>query len=279
MGKTPTNTSVQFWRDPDLPGVEVRYSSYNQDAFRTHTHTTYSIGWIETGRTTFELEGVSHTAKEGQFALIPPDMVHACNPDMDSGMTYRMFYVDATWLENIAAEVFGGGTGRPVFPCPVVDDPELLVLWRILHKSIVDGAERLQKETLLVQALAELLARHAEMGEVASPQGDDGAVQKVKEFLTANLSQKVSLEELSRVAHLSRYHLLRVFQNAVGLPPHAYQNQLRVELGKQLLAQGESISQAAAAAGFVDQSHFSRVFKQFTGATPKQYQTECVQED
>lgn len=276
MGKKPTNTDVQFWRDPDLPGVEVRYSSYNEESFRKHTHTTYSIGWIETGRTTFDLEGVSHTASAGQFALIAPDTVHVCNPDLDSGMTYRMFYVDGTWLETVASEVFGSEAGRPVFPHPVVDDPELLEIWRSLHVAIMEGAGKLEKESLLVQGLADLLSRHGEMGQAPLPESDDDAVGKVKEYLAANLSDKVSLDVLSGVAHLSRYHLLRVFQDAVGLPPHAYQNQLRVNLGKELLAQGIAISQAAAEAGFVDQSHFSRVFKQFTGATPKQYQAELV---
>nr|WP_321512977.1 AraC family transcriptional regulator [uncultured Pseudodesulfovibrio sp.] len=100
----------------------------------------------------------------------------------------------------------------------------------------------------------------------------DGAVLWVKEYLAANLSEKVSLGELSDVAHISRYHLLRIFQAAVGLSPHAYQNQLRVDLGKKLLAENQPISLVAVEAGFVDQSHFSRVFKQYTGATPQQYQ-------
>lgn len=276
MGKKPTNTDVHFWRDPDLPGVEVRYSSYNEEAFRKHTHTTYSIGWIETGRTTFDLEGGSHTASAGQLVLIPPDTVHACNPDPDSGMTYRMFYVDGMWLETVAVEVFGREAGRTAFPNPVVDDLDLLRIWRFLQLAIVEGAEKLEKESLLVQGLADLLSRHAEMGNTPLPASDDGAVGKVKEYLAANLSDKVSLDVLSGVAHLSRYHLLRVFQDAIGLPPHAYQNQLRVNLGKKLLAEGVAISQAAVEAGFADQSHFSRVFKQFTGATPKQYQAELV---
>lgn len=272
MGKTPSNTDVRFWRDPDLPGVEVRYSSYNEEAFCKHTHADYSIGYIDTGRTTFSLDGGEHTATTDSMVFIPPDMVHACNPDRDSVMTYHMFYVAPAWLESVAAEVFGAGVGVPVFPRPVVEDGELLARWRALHKAIAEGADRLEKESLLVQGLADLLSRHAVPTEVASPVSDDAAVSKVKTYLAERVAEKVSLDTLSEVAHLSRYHLLRVFQEAVGLPPHAYQNQLRVDLGKRLLASGMPISQAAAEAGFVDQSHFSRVFKQFTGATPRQYQ-------
>ncbi|MDC0336460.1 AraC family transcriptional regulator [Pseudodesulfovibrio sp.] len=272
MGKTPTNTDVQFWRDPDLPGVEVRYSSYNEDSFRNHTHAEYSVGFLESGQTTFSLEGEPHTATAGQMVFIEPDTAHACNPDLDSDMTYRMFYVDPSLLTSVATEVFGREVETVSFPIPVVDDSALLEHWRALHQIIIDGGDRLEKETLLVQGLADLIARHAELGEVKEPAGNDEAVGKAKQHLAENLSDKVSLDDLTEVAHLSRYHLLRVFQAATGLPPHAYQNQLRVDLGKQLLAEGMPISQAAVEAGFADQSHFSRVFKQYTGATPRQYQ-------
>lgn len=273
MGKKPANNDVQFWRDSDLPGVEVRYSSYCEDTFRKHTHAAYSIGLIEAGGTSFFLEGENYYAKAGQIALIQPGAVHACNPDPESGWTYRMFYVDESWLTSVANEVFGRETVPPYFPSPVVENSELYNVWLALHMAIIDGSDLLEKETLLVHGLAQLISHHAEQGEVHQPAEDDCAVLLVKEYLAANVSEKVSLEALSEVAHLSRYHLLRVFQGAVGLPPHAYQNQLRVDLSKGLLAQGVPISRAAAEVGFVDQSHFSRVFKQYTGATPRQYQT------
>lgn len=272
MGKKPANKDVHFWRDPDLPGVEVRFSSYNADAFRKHTHSTYSVGLIETGQTTFELEGEMHTAVAGQLVLIEPELVHACNPDLDSGMTYRMFYLDRELLRSVAVELFGDDAGLPSFSLPVVDDARLVDHWRTLHELIIDGGPLLEKESLLLQGLVDVIERHAKVGVVQEQGEDDRAVAVVRKHLADNLSEKVSLDDLSRLAHVSRYHLLRVFQAAVGLPPHAYHNQLRVDLGRGLLARGVSISQAAVEAGFVDQSHFTRVFKQFTGATPRQYQ-------
>lgn len=169
MGKTPANTAVRFWRDPDLPGVEVRFSSYNEEAFRDHVHAAFSIGFLESGATTFVLDGRPNRAVAGQMVLIPPDAVHACNPDSDTDMTYRMFYVDPPWLETMAAEVFGPGGGVPDFPDPVVDDPHLREQWRVLHEAIMDNAERLEKESLLVQALAGLIARHGRLGEPRIP--------------------------------------------------------------------------------------------------------------
>jgi len=274
MAKKMTNSTVQFWRDPDLPGVEVRYSRYCEEAFRKHVHSTYSIGYLNSGQTTFELEGEPHTATAGQMVLIGPDVVHACNPDLDSGMAYHMFYVEGVWLENIGREVFGRDIGRPVFKSPVIEDISLLQGWQDLHQSIVEGAGRLHKETLLIQTVGDLLLRHASLGAASESATGKEAVNRVKEYLRQRPEQKVNLDTLSEVAHLSRYHLLRVFREEVGLPPHAYHNQVRVELGKRLLTEGATIIQAALDSGFTDQSHFTRVFKQFTGATPRQYQLD-----
>jgi AraC-like DNA-binding protein len=63
----------------------------------------------------------------------------------------------------------------------------------------------------------------------------------------------------------------RVFKDGVGLTPHAYQDQLRVRLAKQLLAQQAPIAQAAVEAGFYDQAHLTRHFKRAVGITPGRY--------
>lgn len=273
MGKAPSNTQVRFWRDSDLPGVEVRFSSYNEEAFRKHAHDAYSIGLVETGLTNFYLEGDFHTVTAGQMALIGPNAVHACNPDLESNMTYRMFYVDSPLLEEVARDVLGSEAGPPVFKGPVVDDPSLFSDWRKLHLAIIGNADRLEKQSRLIQCIADLLSRHALPVSRRGQSQETGAVKVVREHLARNLSEKITLDELSRLAGLSRYHFLRSFQQKTGLPPHAYQNQLRVERGKALLAGGMAISRVAVEVGFTDQSHFTRVFKQFTGATPNQYQS------
>ncbi|WP_319582237.1 AraC family transcriptional regulator [uncultured Pseudodesulfovibrio sp.] len=272
MGKTPINENVRFWRDPDLTGVEVRRSSYNEEAFRTHVHEAFSIGFIEQGRTTFDLEGTAHRAITGQVVFIGPHLAHACNPDPDSNMAYTMFYIDPALLLAVARELFGPDARIPRFPIPVVDDPLLVERLRALQVAIAEEADRLERETLLVQGLAEAISRHGEPGPAQEVRSDGrDAIKAVRTYLSDHLAEKVSLDELAGAAGLSRYHLLRVFQAATGLPPHAYQNQLRVDLGKRLLAQGMPVSEAALETGFTDQSHFTRVFRQYTGATPGQY--------
>jgi AraC-like DNA-binding protein len=91
------------------------------------------------------------------------------------------------------------------------------------------------------------------------------------DYLADNLAENISLSELSSLTGFSAYHFLRIFRDTVGLPPHAYQTQLRINRAKKLLAGGKDIVQVAYDTGFTDQSHFSHKFKQMVGATPRQY--------
>ncbi len=91
------------------------------------------------------------------------------------------------------------------------------------------------------------------------------------DYLHANYERNVTLDDLAGLAQSSPYHLLRKFRRSVGLTPHAYLIQIRVEEGKRLLRAGNPISDVSAGTGFTDQSHFTRHFKRIMGVTPGQY--------
>jgi AraC-like DNA-binding protein len=89
--------------------------------------------------------------------------------------------------------------------------------------------------------------------------------------LDTHFAENVSLNDLSRLADLSTYHLVTSFRAEFGLPPCQYQIQRRVLHTSTRLRQGMPISQAAYEAGFADQSHLTRHFKRIVGVTPGQF--------
>lgn len=270
MTSAPLHPDVHFWRDPALPGVEARSSSYTRQTFRTHTHVEYSIGLVLAGSTRFTLAGRQHDARPGQMVVIEPGEPHACNPDTGAGISYTMFYVAPGWLSGAAC-----GT-PPRFPACVLDDPELFLAWQALHESFAVNAALSERQARLMVCLRELVRRHA--AQVALPRPENPAVSLAREHLARRAGQRVPLSDLADLAGLSRHHFLRTFKAATGLPPHTYQLQQAVEKAKSLLAGGAPISQTALEAGFSDQSHFSRLFRQFTGATPRQYRAAICHE-
>ncbi|RBL81762.1 AraC family transcriptional regulator, partial [Streptomyces cavourensis] len=81
----------------------------------------------------------------------------------------------------------------------------------------------------------------------------------------------LSLADLAHASGLSRFQVLRAFSRATGMTPHAYQLQRRLLLARSLLRQGTALAEAAAAAGFADQSHMTRLFARAYGVSPGRY--------
>ncbi|WP_187170512.1 AraC family transcriptional regulator [Salidesulfovibrio onnuriiensis] len=263
---------VRYWRDPDVDALEIRLSADSTHSFPHHTHDCYTIGVMERGRCLALGPGHgSVTITQGEMCLFNPGQVHAgILMDRDSRITYRMYFVDNAWLRSMAADLRDGNDGLPEFRDIIVHTPHLSRRLMLLNRAVHSGLDRLAKESAMLEAMSGLFFAH---GGIRRPDtgSEPWAVHQAKEFLGENLAEKVTLDRLASVTGLSRYHFLRVFKKATGLPPHRYHLQCRVERAKGMLLSGMSIAEAALESGFTDQSHFTHRFKQFTGATPAQY--------
>jgi AraC family transcriptional regulator len=95
---------------------------------------------------------------------------------------------------------------------------------------------------------------------------------EVTDFMVENCARDLHLEELARMAGVSRFHFAREFKRMTGVPPHQYLVKLRIQRAKSLL-EGTTmpLSEVGLQSGFSHQSHFSRLFRRFTGTTPQSY--------
>jgi AraC family transcriptional regulator len=92
------------------------------------------------------------------------------------------------------------------------------------------------------------------------------------EYIVAHLDQDLSLDALAHQLGFSPYHFARLFRATTAESPHQFVVSKRIEVAQQLLKTSDlPLAQVALAAGFPNQSHFSRVFKQRRGLTPAQY--------
>ncbi|HSV82880.1 MAG TPA: AraC family transcriptional regulator [Ramlibacter sp.] len=97
------------------------------------------------------------------------------------------------------------------------------------------------------------------------------AIEQVLRHIDLHLNQPLALTELADLAGLSVWRFATVFRQQVGVSPHRYICRLRVERAQALIRKGISAAAAASEAGFYDQSHLSRHFKNVCGMTPGQY--------
>jgi AraC family transcriptional regulator len=94
-------------------------------------------------------------------------------------------------------------------------------------------------------------------------------LQRVTDYIEANIADDLSLVRLAEVAGFSASHFRALFKRSTGLPVHEYVIQCRVEHAHALLARGKlPASQVAQEAGFAHQSHMARCMRRILGVTP-----------
>ena len=104
------------------------------------------------------------------------------------------------------------------------------------------------------------------------PTKNSELVKKAILHISKNFASPLTLETVAKEVHLNPAYFSTIFKQATGSSFKEYLNMVRIEESKRLLANTEySLIDIAVATGFEDQSYFSKVFKKFTGLTPKQY--------
>jgi len=104
------------------------------------------------------------------------------------------------------------------------------------------------------------------------PTKNNEVIKKAFAYISQNYSSSLSLEAVANHVHLNPAYFSTIFKESSGSSFKEYLNMVRIEESKHLLANTDySIINIAIATGFEDQSYFSKVFKKYTGLTPKQY--------
>jgi AraC family transcriptional regulator len=131
-------------------------------------------------------------------------------------------------------------------------------------------------ESAATMLAARLLQQHSiRTAKLASD--DNGlssyTLRQVLAYIRSHLSEDLSIIDLAQVAGMSPYYFLRLFKKSMHFTPRQYIIQMRIDRAKELLRSRESsILNIALECGFSSQSHFTNVFRESIGITPKAYQ-------
>jgi AraC family transcriptional regulator len=96
------------------------------------------------------------------------------------------------------------------------------------------------------------------------------------EYVETHLGSDLSLEAIANAPGMSPFRFARAFKKSTGQSPRQYVIHRRIERAKELLrATDDDLSEIANAVGFSTQSHFTSVFRQRCGLTPKRFRDRC----
>ncbi len=161
------------------------------------------------------------------------------------------------------------------------EDIQIERLLKALHAEAKLGAPN---GKLFAESLATALAVYlAQQYSAASPKmqirrdGLPPRLHRVLNYIGDKLDDNLSLSELADIAGMNLFYFARLFKQSTGMSPHQYVLDQRIQRAKQLLRNSPiTILEASVRTGFVDQAHFTKVFRRLVGLTPTQYRRQVV---
>ncbi|WP_248738969.1 helix-turn-helix transcriptional regulator [Pseudomonas sp. MWU12-2029] len=262
----------RFWRDDALPFIEARGIADGREVcYSRHSHAHFSIGAITAGRSTYVHEQSSFEVAAGTVVLMNPEDVHACNPIDDQPWSYLMLYVETPWLTDLQHQLgFSAELEFRRFSDTHLNDARLFRDLNALYAVLVDEQQDvLRKQSAAVEFFSDLQLR---LNPIEPPLREPNfKLECAADFIRQHCTDLLSLDDICAAAELSASYLIRAFKQHFGMTPHAFLVNQRIQFARECLRRGQLIADVALEAGFADQAHFQRAFKQHLAATPGQY--------
>ena len=245
----------------------------SSQAFARHSHDDFGIG-LMTGGAQRSWSGRGHVeAKQGNLITVNPAEVHDGMP-IGEHRTWSMLYFAPDLISTIVADLSEGRDSDRELHSPVIDNARIAHLFRMARAAaIADEQDEGFQEALLALfgALHHVAIPASTSTSTSTSTSSAASLKQARSCIDDDPAANHTLAELARLAGLSRFQTLRGFTRLTGLTPRAYVIQRRLDLVRGLIRQGSTLADAAAAAGFADQSHMHRAFVVRYGLTPGAY--------
>ena len=223
----------------------------------------YYIMYMAEGELSVYLDGESRVARSGDVILFPPRHRYRYSFGGEGRLSYMWVHFTGSYAAALTKKCFGGEL--PVLMDTAGSDRIASSFRRMF--DIFDAGGRLRSEELACE-LERLILKIAGSAEPDAK----GGFEKSLRCIHTSYDRDIGVEELARLENISYYRYIKLFREAMGMPPAAYIIGIRMNTACELLHSTDmSVKQIGAAVGYSDAHFFSRIFKKHTGLSPKEY--------
>lgn len=217
-------------------------------------------GWFQEGEKYYNLN-------PNDFIIIPPNIQHNYGADMDN--PWSIYWVHFTG--ELASYYFNqlSYDGNPMPRKAGINTNRILIFDDVIqHMELMNNNENIiYSNSCLYAFLATFQATH---GLLSEPQNDP--IQLCINYMKENLEQNLQLSDFVKISKLSQSHLSSEFKRKVKYSPMQLFTSLKIQKACMLLMERKySIKVIALKLGYEDQYHFSRVFKNYMGVSPRSF--------
>ncbi len=270
MPRTDPNNITRYWWDRHTSGLSLMCADFTTQEYPPHTHEAFVIAITETGGSVIKSRGAVEQAHSKALFVFNPVEPHAGWMGRSEHWRYRSLYLTQSAIDAVAEGL--GVEDVPYFTRNMFSDRDLITGFLSLHQALEEGRDIFRERELLFATFGKLFDRHGSGGSRIEPAPRDRDLfDSVTALMNDRYADDLRLEELSSAVGLTQFQLIGLFKRSVGLTPHAYLTQVRLNRACHFLRRGLPIAHAAAACGFYDQSALNKHFKRCYGMTPLQF--------
>lgn len=261
------------------------------DREKNHNHDFVELVIIMKGTGRFFINGQEHHVEEGNVILLNPGTWHYSLPEIGNNKGPKECYLAFTDVEykncpkgflplfhdyQVITELPEGLKKDIFFLCNAIDKEAnscttgRYFMMKAYLIQVLCLMERFQiQERISEKNLAEKKASGCEFKSVNKKY----VVQRIMDYMETHYQEKISLDRIAANMYLSSYYISKIFKSETGDTPINFLISLRMKKARELLDedQNRSIQEIAAAVGYEDAYHFSKLFKKYFGLSPLYY--------
>lgn len=259
---------LTYYSDSRLDCFELKKCHNVKHSEKAHFHTEISIILIENSSTYVTTDNeMEYEFTKDTFIVIPPYRTHNCIPTSKHDFKFTMLYLSSAWFEK-TFQINLKNREIKSYKLKKSDIESIKNYFLIFQSEISD----VKKELLLIKFIECFVLNKTGLISKNNISFEKNKLELVKKYLSENYTEKISLDKLSEISGLSKYHLTRSFKSEYQLSPLNYQKSIKFNYAKSQLQDKDcDISDLALELGYYDQSHFANEFKKFSGVSPNIY--------
>lgn len=269
--------------DPNYELLYISKSKFENDWHSTaHFHPFTEIFFITDGKGAFHLDDTIVNVNKWDLIIINPNCLHTEKSSLsDSPLEYIVLGIDNLLLN---------------FPesYSLTNNEQQINLYKIMNFSkdkelILDYFNQLINEienkefnyehickSILTLFITHIIRRTTSLNFIEESQEKlNLECMKIKNYIDSHYAQNITLDFLSDLSYMNKFHLVHTFTKQIGVSPINYVITRRIQEAKNLLSTTSySIRDIASIVGFTNSSYFSQMFKKLSGISPKIYRIE-----
>lgn len=250
--------------------LNVSSSRYDGDWYSVpHTHNYTELFYIVSGKGQFLIQDQAFPVDVNNLVIINPNVTHTEHSLNAQPLEYIVLGIDG--IELATTENSNGQF------C-ILDHFESVEVSSCLHNILREMEYKNTGYEDVCQAYMEILIirlmRHTAMTVQSEPQvlSRNRQCAAVKRYIDLHFKETLTLEQLSKEAHIDKFYLSHAFKREYGVSPINYMISRRIDESKYLLVDTDlSLSQIAQLLGFSSLSYFSQVFRKALGISPMEF--------